>query len=261
MARSTRSGRRGLGAAIAAGLPVILAVAACGPTGPTLPSVQPGATQQLVSPVVSSADPAPTTTPVPGFEVWTTLDPSAMRISRVGDELVLELTASVLWFEAQRGALFSTEVTGDFRLTATVRTARSSDPETPPGGDGTIQLAGLMARADGSAENYLLIATGSIGGSAGIETRSTTASRSVSTKTSRAVGDAELRLCRNGETLRTAFRPTGTTDPWVPVTTFDRPDLPATLQVGASLSTDAAPDLVARFEGLTIEPLRADEAC
>jgi hypothetical protein len=74
-------------------------------------------------------------------------------------------------------------------------------------------------------------------------------------------GDTDLRLCRTGSTFRLAFRPAGFAEPWQPLSTFERPDLPATLQVGPTIHTDAAPDLIARFEGLAIEPLEPGAPC
>ena len=42
---------------------------------------------------------------------------------------------------------------------------------------------------------------------------------------------------------------------------LDRKDMPETLQVGANIYTDGVPDIVARFEHLTIEPLALGAAC
>lgn len=267
MARLVRGGAITSPAGTVVGLVVVslaLALSACssGP-GPSAASIPPGATQALVSPVVSSAEPTPAGTPVPGYEDWSTINAEAVRITRAGDALVLELVGSVLWFEAEQGVLFHTEVTGSFRAIATVRTAAASDADAPPGRDGTIQLAGLMARTDATEpENSVFVAAGSLGESTGVETRSTTDDVSYSTQTTTSgLGDADLRLCREGDTLRTAFRPAGSSGAWVPISTWDRPDMPDALQVGASISTNATPDLVARFEGLAIEPLGAGEAC
>jgi len=199
---------------------------------------------------------------VPGFEDWQLINGQSVQVSIDGEDLVMHLIGPALWFNADRGSLFFDEVTGDFRATATVRTSRASDPSKPPGKDGTIQLAGLMARAEVPVENYVFIVTGSIGASTGIESKTTTASRSIYTQ--RAVpgdGAADLRLCRQGHTFSVAWRPAGSTDPWQPVSTFVRPELPPTLQVGANIYTDSVPDLVARYEHLTIEALASGAAC
>jgi hypothetical protein len=245
------------------------ALGACGPAAETArPSIPADATSELGSPVPidvapgSTADGTPAgPTAVPGFEGWETINPQAVRVSKDGDDLVLELIGPVLWFHASRGVMFHTDVTGDFRITATVRTSRASDPDRPPGTDGTIQLAGLMARAEVPAENHVFVVTGSIGMSTGVETKTTTSSSSIYVQRGVGDGETDLRLCRAGPTFRLAFRPAGASEPWRPLSTFERPDLPATLQVGANIYTDAVPDLVARFEGLTIEPLEPGAPC
>ena len=45
------------------------------------------------------------------------------------------------------------------------------------------------------------------------------------------------------------------------MSTFDRKDMPETIQVGANIYTDAVPDMIARFENLTIEPIPLGAAC
>lgn len=245
------------------------ALAACQPPAETArPSIPADATSELGSSVPTDVAPGSTAdatpagpTAVPAFEGWETINPQAVRVSKDGDDLVLDLIGPVLWFHASRGVMFHTDVTGDFRATATVRTSRASDPDSPPGSDGTIQLAGLMARSEVPAENYVFVVTGSIGMSTGVETKTTTSSNSIYIQRGVGDGDTDLRLCRAGPTFRLAFRPAGTSEPWQPLSTFERPDLPATLQVGANIYTDAVPDLVARFEGLTIEPLEPGASC
>ena len=242
----------------------VLLVAACQPAAPTGPTIPPDATQSLVSTASTDAPTAtaPARTPVPGFESWATINPQAVQVSVDRGTLVMNLIGRVLWFNTERGVLFHEAVTGDFRATATVRTSKASDPSAPPGADGTIQLAGLMARTEIPAENYVFIVTGSIGNSTGVESKTTTSSQSVYIQRgSNSEGDADLRLCRRGPTFLLAWRAVGSTDAWTPMATFDRPDMPQTLQVGANIYTDSVPDLVARFEGLTIDPLRAGDAC
>lgn len=243
-----------------------LLIAACQPTAsPARPTVLPDATQSLVSPSVTDAPTptlAPEQTPVPGFETWATINPQAVRISLDGSALVIHLIGRALWFNEQRGVLFHEAVTGDFRATATVRTSKASDPSAAPGRDDTIQLAGLMARTEVPAENYVFIVSGSIGNATGLESKTTTSSRSVYIQRgANTDGDADLRLCRRGATFQLAWRAAGSTDEWQPMATFERPDLPPTLQVGANIYTDSVPDLIARFEGLTIERLAAGASC
>jgi hypothetical protein len=242
-------------------LSLAIAVGACQASGPTPAPSGPPAPAASGAP---SEAPEATVdrTPVPGYEDWQTINPQAVRISTDGDALVLELIGSKLWFNTERGVLFGEERSGDFRATATVRTARTSDPSLPPGGDGSIQLAGLMAHADGPIENYVFVVAGSIGSSTGVESKTTTRGASVYVQRGPvAEGDAELRLCRRGEEFTTWWRPAGSTADWTHMSTFQRPDLPDALQVGVNIYTDGVPDITARFEGLAIEPLEDGEDC
>lgn len=201
-------------------------------------------------------------TPVPGFEDWQLLNPQAVQVSVEAGALVLDLVRSALWYNDRKGALFYREVSGDFRASATVRTAKASDPSAPPGQDGTIQLAGLMARAEDPAENYVFIVSGSIGTSTGLETKTTESSQSIYIQRGLPTGgDAELRLCRIGSTFSLWWRHVDTTEDWTHMSTLDRKDMPPTLDVGANIYTDGKPDIVARFEHLTIERIAAGAAC
>lgn len=249
----------------AAGLAAV--VAACGaapsPSSPTAPTEPPptGATGAPTGPTTAPSS-GPGRTPVPGFEDWETINPQAVRISRDGDDLVMELLGPRLWFNAERGVLFHEPVTGDFLATATVLTHRTSDPDAAPGSDGTIQLAGLMARTAVPAENYVFIVTGSIGMSTGIETKTTTSSTSVYVQRGPgADGDAELRLCRQEEVFTLSWRPPGSEEDWTRISTFERPDLPEALQVGVNIYTDDVPDITARFQDLSIGPLPDGTDC
>jgi hypothetical protein len=201
-------------------------------------------------------------TPIPGFDDWQVINPQGVRVSVEEGALVLDLIGPLLWLNEERGVLVYHDVTGDFRATATVRTSKASDPAAPPGQDGTIQLAGLMARTEIPAENYVFIVSGSIGMSTGLETKTTTSSRSVYVQRGLPTGgDAELRLCRIGPTFVLLWRHVDSTEAWTLMSTFERRDMPQALQVGANIYTDAVPDIVARFEHLTIERLDPGEAC
>jgi len=205
---------------------------------------------------------APGLTPVPGFADWQLINPQAVHLSVDGGVLVMDLVGSVIWFNADKGVLFYRDVTGDFRATATVRTAKASDPSKPPGQDGTVQLAGLMARTEVPAENSVFIVSGSIGSSTGLETKTTESSRSIYIQRGLPTGgDAELRLCRLGSTFLLWWRHVDSNEDWTHMSTLDRTDMPPTLQVGANIYTDGVPDFVARFEDLTIEPIPEGGGC
>jgi hypothetical protein len=240
---------------------VALATGCDAMSAPTL-----GPSESAAAPAGSS-DPAtvrPTVdrTPVPGFEDWETINPQGVRISVDEQGLALELVGSLLWFNTDRGVLFGKDVEGDFRATATVRTEKTLNPAEPPGVDGSIQLAGLMAHASGPIENYVFIVAGSIGASTGVETKTTTRGNSVWVQRGPVEGgDAELQLCRQGQMFTLSWRPADSTADWTRMSTFDRPDLPEELLVGASIYTDGVPDITARYEDLTIEPLADGVAC
>jgi len=190
------------------------------------------------------------------------INPQAVHVSVDTGALVMDLVGSARWRDADKGVLFYRDVTGDFRATSTVRTSKASDPSVAPGGDGSVQLAGLMARTEGFAENSMSVATGSIGNSTGLETTTTESSHSISfSRGVSAGGDAELRLCRIGTTFLLWWRHVDSNEDWTHMSTFDRRDMPATVQVGANIDTDGGPDIVARFENLEIEPIPTGRGC
>jgi hypothetical protein len=173
--------------------------------------------------------------------------------------LVLTLTHQALWFNADRGVLFSKPVNGDFRITATVRATKTSDPSAVPGGDGTVQLGGLMARADRTPEDYVFIVVGDDGDGPSVETKSTDDSVSVYEGPSWPSAAADLRLCRVGDAVTLYKRVAGSSEAWDLAKTYHRNDLPETLEVGANIYSGSAPDLIVRYEDLKVEQV-ADAA-
>ena len=242
----------------------MLAFAAGACLNPEIPSSpgQSGNPGQTPAPSQAATATQPPATPVPGFADWQLINPQAVNLSVDGRALVMNLVGPALWYNDQKGVLFYREVTGDFRATATVRTSKASDPSAPPGQDGMVQLAGLMARTEVPAENYVFIVSGSIGASTGLETKTTESSRSIYIQRGLPTGgDAELQLCRAGSTFYLWWRHVDTNEEWTHMSTLDRKDMPPTLEVGANIYTDARPDIVARFEHLTIERIAAGSAC
>ena len=241
-------------------LAVAIAAAACSPTSEASPGSSAGQPPPGVATPAATA--GPTQTPIPGFADWQLINPQAVRVSEDGGALVMNLIGSVIWFNADKGVLFYRDVTGDFRATATVRTSKASDPSQPPGQDGSVQLAGLMARTEVPAENYVFIASGSIGSSTGLETKTTESSHSIYIQRGLPTGgDAELRLCRIGSTFLLWWRHVDSNEGWTHMSTLDRKDIPETVQVGANIYTDGVPDIVARFESLKIEPIPGGAGC
>ena len=247
--------------------PVLLAMLAFTAGACLNPVVQPspgrsGDQSGTSTPTQAATGTQPPATPIPGFAEWQLINPQAVQVSVEDGALVMDLLRSALWYNDRKGVLFYRDVSGDFCASATVRTAKASDPSAPPGQDGTVQLAGLMARTADPAENYVFIVSGSIGTSTGLETKTTESSQSIYIQRGQPTGgDAELRLCRIGSTFYLWWRHVDTNEDWTHMSTLDRKDMPPTLEVGANIYTDGKPDIVARFEHLTIERIAAGAAC
>ncbi|HLO30294.1 MAG TPA: hypothetical protein VK249_14215 [Anaerolineales bacterium] len=204
----------------------------------------------------------PTITKIPGFEDWSVVNPRAVRIQSANDSLILTLKSGVLWFMDRRGVLVYKPVNGNFKVTADIYTAKNSDPTQPPGGDGSVQLGGLMARnGDGGKENYIFIVVGNDGDGLSIETKTTLNSESEYEGPEWDSPNAELRLCRLGETFNLYKRHIGTNETWILAKSFDRPDLPDRLQVGANIYTNSEPDLQIRYDHIAIEPISSISNC
>lgn len=205
---------------------------------------------------------APEETSIPGFEDWAVFNSNLVEIKTENGSLILTLKLRALWFMNQRGVLVYKPVSGNFKITADVHTAKNSDPSQPPGGDGSVQLGGLMARdGEGGKENYVFIVVGDDGNGLSIETKNTTDSVSEYHGPEWDASEAELRLCRVGQAFNLYKRHIGSNEDWLLTETLDRPDLPDTLQVGANIYSDSTPDLRVRFDNLRIETVAEEAAC
>ena len=229
-------------------------------------------TQQITPTVTQTSFPTPTLKPtntvvptatgIPGFEEWSVFNPQAVVISTENDSLILSLRRRTLWFMNERGVLVYKPMSGNFSITAEVQAAKNSDPSQPPGGNGTVQLGGLMARdGTGGLENYVFIVLGDDGNGISIETKNTVDSFSKYNGPSWDTSAAELRLCRFGSTFNLYKRHVGGNEAWTLADSFDRPDLPETLQVGANIYTDNTPDLRVRFDHLNIVSITSQTDC
>ena len=229
------------------------AVATGGAGSPTAmtPSSPPAATPMATASAAPSEAASPT--PLAGFEGWKSINPWAVETTLDPDgALRMKLLTRVLWFNDERGSLLFDEVTGDFTITATVRTASASDPDAPLAQNGVTQFAGVMARAHGASENYVFIVVGNSVNGPAVETKTTVNSRSTWDGPAWPSPDAELRLCRAGSTFTLLKRAADSDDPWTVAGEFDRPDLPDELQVGPNIYSDQEPDMTARWEDLEI---------
>jgi hypothetical protein len=176
--------------------------------------------------------------------------------------LIVTLKRRALWFMEQRGVLVYKSIDGNFKITADVHTAKHSDPTQPPGGNGSVQLGGLMARnGNGGQENYVFIVVGADSDGLSVETKNTMESLSKYNGPAWDSADAGLRLCRFGKTFNLYKRHVNTNETWTLAASFDRPDLPDSLQVGLNIYTDSAPDLQIRYENVKIEPITSVGEC
>ena len=245
-----------------------LVVAGCGaatsdqPTGPVVPTLAPGATPtDIPNGPVDTSGPGESDLGIPGYDGWQLLNGADAQVGATDAGLAMTLTKRALWFQGNRGVLFYTTISGDFRISSTVQTSKTSDSSQDPGGDGTTQLAGIMARAQTPQENYVFIDVGSDADGLSVETKSTTNNDSKFEGPSWPTGDAELKLCRIGTDFTLWKRAINSGDDFTLAATYKRPDLAGDLEVGANIYSDSTPDITALFPDLTIEPLDPGEAC
>ena len=191
------------------------------------------------------------------------LNRDRVEVSVRDGALSMTLTTPALWFNESQGVLAFKPVTGDFKATATVRTQRASNDEPPAA---TIRLGGLMARDPASdttgMQNYVHIVVGNgPSGVLAIEHKTTANSNSVYDAPEWPSPDAQLRVCRVGSTFNLYKRPIGSRT-WEQAASYDRPDLPAELQVGADIySPNTPPDLRVRWDELRYQPVAGVGDC
>lgn len=241
---------------------LLAACAAPAPTSQPIPTSTSTSIPSATSTVKATHTVTLTPTAIPGFEDWSVFNPQAVDIQSENGSLILTLTRHALWFMQQRGVLVYKPVNGNFKITADVHATKHSDPTQPPGGDGTVQLGGLMARnGNGGQENYLFIVVGDDGDGLSIETKNTTQGLSKYSGPAWDSADAELRLCRMGQTFNLYKRHVNTNESWTLAASFDRPDLPDELQVGINIYTDSTPNLQIQYDNIKIEPVTSVEEC
>jgi hypothetical protein len=197
---------------------------------------------------------------------WSIVNGKNFSYSVSGGSLHITPTTNTLWWMGDAtGALVYKLVTGNFKLTTAVRARRASDASQPVGPT-DYQFGGIMARDPGSAgQNYIFGVVGDRGETLQVETKSTTNDASQVQAENWPSGDAQLRLCRVGAMFHVLSRPIGggswaVASPFGPP--YERPDLPATLQVGpiAYAWTDS-PDLRASFEYVQYASAASEADC
>ena len=198
---------------------------------------------------------------IAGFDGWKLLNAKDVDIGATQGGFAMVLLKRALWFESNQGVLFYTTIDGNFRLSATVSTSKTSDSNADPGGGGVTQFAGLMARAGTAKENYVFIVTGVDANGLAVETKSTTDGHSTFEQPSWPSGDADLELCRIGTTFTLWKRPLNSDLDYTLAAKYERPDLKGAIEVGANIYSDGTPDITAQFNDLSLEPLDPGEAC
>lgn len=185
---------------------------------------------------------------------WSVLHPELVSIDVSGGTLNLVPTmsgAGTTWFDDSEGPLVYKSVTGDFDVRTVLTTEDAGMPGTPP--PTQYRLAGLLARDPASAPgalDWVHVALGSGATAQGVcyEYKSTDDSLSTWMTIPTASASGELRLVRTGTLFDLSWRPDAFAA-WTLIQSFDRPDLPATLDVGMMIyATEAPPSIRARFD-------------
>lgn len=194
---------------------------------------------------------------------WLVYRPEVLGIDVKSGALSLRLTQQALWFNGNRGPLVYKFVSGNFKVTSRVHVRKASNPAANP--TTPVHLAGLMARNPqgeivGANENYVFIVAGFDEVDLSVETKSTLESVSSYEGPAWASADAELRLCRVGNTFYMYKRMIGAAT-FTLAKTYDRPDVPAKLQVGMNVYSATTPDLMAGFDEITFADAANEADC
>lgn len=137
------------------------------------------------------------------------------------------------WFHAQSAGFIYKKIVGDFEVIALVESVMASGMNMGNDIDNDTQLGGLMARdMNDASENYVFNVVGTRFDISSIETKSTTNNNSGTIEHFPiSITRAELRMTREGMEFKMYSRDLGAHD-WILRSSFTRPDLPDTLQVG-----------------------------
>jgi hypothetical protein len=196
-------------------------------------------------------------------ESWNLTRPELLDISVSGGELHLVANQYSVWFDYEAGAALWKGVAGDFKATTSVKARKDSDPSQPVGR--RFQFGGLIAYNPQSTDqhNYVFVVVGDRDGYLSVETKSTRNNDSDVSGPEWPSSDAELRLCRVGSRFTLYKRAIGATS-WTEAVSYDRPDLPGTLNVGPfayAFTRDPEPDLRASFAFVNIEQVSSAADC
>lgn len=179
--------------------------------------------------------------------------------------MTVRMTMPRLWFNNTTAALVYKPVTGNFKVTSRVHARKVSNSAEAP----TLQyqLGGLMTRDphgtdQGGQENYILFVVGHDGNDLSVEHKTTVNSQSDFFGPTWPSSDAELRICRVDTTFRLYKREIGA-NTWTFDIMYERPDLPATLQVGATVygNANGMVDLQVSYDEITFAEATTEGDC
>jgi hypothetical protein len=177
-----------------------------------------------------------------------------------GGQLHLVPRANCVWYQARNGPALFKRVSGDFKMTSTVRVASVANPSDVPRYE--YQFGGLMARhPDSRRENYVFAVVGWRESYLALESKTTVNGESTILAPEWPSGEAELRICRSGATFVLLARKPGASK-WIEQGRHQRSDLPAEVQVGPIAYTYTNKyDLRASFDRVEIVPLPTAADC
>lgn len=191
---------------------------------------------------------------------WLFFNENVFTLEDINNTITLSLDQNALWFENDSGGLAYQNITGDFTISGKVRVRTKNNGTLSS--NCNICLGGFMAREpdNTSGENYVHLVSGNTpstntGNILGVEHKSTTNGTSIFNTEQDGISDHELKIQRDGNNFLMSYRNIGTSD-WVLIQTYNRPDLPETLQVGLNIYTaemGATADLKISYEDLNIE--------
>ncbi|WP_428268360.1 hypothetical protein [Haliangium sp.] len=174
-------------------------------------------------------------------------------------ELQLVVSKESVWYHGDAGPALWKGVAGDFKATTSVHVHMDGDPSRPPG---SYQFGGLIAfDPDESQHNYVFAVVGPREGLQ-IELKTTVDNQSEVTAQGWGSTEAELRICRVGDRFRLYTRTVGS-DSWgEPAISYDRPDLPGTLNVGPfAYSLYGFQTMRAKFARFYLEEVGSEADC
>lgn len=190
---------------------------------------------------------------------WLLYNENVFTLEETNNTLTLSLDQNALWYENNSGGLAYQNITGDFTISGKVLVRTKNDDTISP--ECNICLGGIMARNpdNTNGENYVHLVSGNTpssgsGNILGVEHKSTTSSASIFTTEQDGISDHELKIERIGSNFLMSYKNIGATD-WILIQTYNRPDLPETLQVGLNIytaETGTTADLKIIYEDIII---------